>query len=125
MVRVSLRVRLLGTLEFESDGVNIPSPSGRVLEVAVYLAARPGLRSWAELGAHTGLTRAQIEALEFGALTADLELNDQGAFLGAESDLSTYFASQGDIRALARLRGELAPGLEPSDWAFRMWLERE
>jgi tetratricopeptide (TPR) repeat protein len=124
-VRVSLRVRLLGTLEFESDGVKIPSPSGRVLEVAVYLAARPGLRSWAELGAHTGLTRTQIEALEFGALTADLELNDQGAFLDAESDLSAYSASQGDIRALARLRGELAPGLEPSDSAFRMWLERE
>jgi tetratricopeptide (TPR) repeat protein len=125
MVRVNLHARLLGTLEFELDGAKIPSPSGRVLEVLVYLAARPGLRSWAELEAHTGLTRSQTEALDVGAFKPQLELNDQGAFLNAESDLSAYFASQGDIRALSKLRGELAPGLEPSDSAFRAWLERE
>jgi tetratricopeptide (TPR) repeat protein len=125
MVRVSLHIRLLGTLEFELDGVKTPSPSGRILEVMVYLAARPGLQSWAELGTHTGLNRSQTEMLDFGAWKPQLELNDQGAFLSAESDLSAYFASQGDIRALSKLRGELAPGLNPLGAAFSAWLERE
>lgn len=125
MGRVSVRASLFGRLEFEANGQILPLPSGSALELIVYLAARPGLRGWAELEANLGLRRDQIEALEFGAFGTHLELNEQGAFLDAESDLVDYLAAQGDIRALARLRGELAPGLGASNPVFQAWLERE
>lgn len=125
MGRVSIRATLLKKLEFEVDDQVLPLPSGQALEVIVYLTAHPGLRAWTELEAHLGLMREQIEMLEFGAFRPYLELNDQGAFLDAESDLVDYHAAEADIRTLARLRGELAPGLEPSNDAFRAWLERE
>ncbi len=129
MCRVSLRARLFGKLEFEVGERVLALPPGRAVEVIVYLTARPGLRAWAELAAHLGMGREQVEALGFGAFREHLELNDAGAFLDAESDLVDYFAAGGDIRALSRLRKELAPGLEerlePSSAAFRAWLKRE
>ncbi len=122
---MTLHAKLLGTLEFSLDGQALPLPSGRALEVLVFLAARAGVRSWAELEANVGLTRPELESLEFGAFRSQLAFLDAGASLNAESDVQEYFANTLDVRVLARLRGVVAPGLESPREAFRAWLAHE
>jgi tetratricopeptide (TPR) repeat protein len=122
---MTLHAKLLGKLEFSLDGQVLRLPSGRALEVLVFLAVRASVRSWAELEANVGVTRPEVESLGFGAFRSHLEFLDAGAFLNAESDVQEYFANAQDLRVLARLRGVVAPDLESSHEAFRAWLAHE
>jgi tetratricopeptide (TPR) repeat protein len=115
---MSLTAKVLGGLEFFVAGAAIEP--GLSLELLVYLAANPGLRSWSELEAVVEDARGVIfpEALRDFVLEDDSRLR-----LICSSDLQDYRAAGNNLRTLAKLRGDLAPGLTSSNPRFTTWLE--
>jgi tetratricopeptide (TPR) repeat protein len=115
---MSLTAKLLGGLEFSIAGS--PVEPGLSLELLVYVAANPGLRSWSELEAVIEDARAMTipEALRDFVLE-----DDSGLRLICSSDLQDYRAAGNNLRTLAKLRGDLAPGLTSSNLRFTAWFE--
>jgi tetratricopeptide (TPR) repeat protein len=115
---MSLTAKVLGGLEFSIVGV--PVEPGLSLELLVYLAANPGLRSWSELEAVIEDARGVI----FPEALRDFVLEDAaGLRLICSSDIQDYRAAGNNLRTLAKLRGDLAPGLISSNPRFIDWLE--
>lgn len=113
---MSLTVKVLGGLEVSVAGSQLESP---VSELLVYLAANPGLRPWSELEHVFKDARAVIipEPLR------NFVLEDAaGLRLICSSDLQEYRAAGNNLRTLAKLRGNLAPGLISSNPRFTTWL---
>jgi tetratricopeptide (TPR) repeat protein len=115
---MSLTAKILSKLEFSVVGSDIEP--GLSLELLVYLAANPGLRSWSELETVFEDARGVIfpEALRDFVLE-----DDSGLRLICSSDLQDYRAAGNNLRTLAKLRGDLAPGLTSSNPRFMTWLE--
>jgi tetratricopeptide (TPR) repeat protein len=115
---MSLTANLLGQFEFFMAGAAIEP--GLSLELLVYLAANPGLRSWSELEAVLEDPRGVI----FPEVLRDFVLEDaSGLRLICSSDLQDYRAAGNNLRTLAKLRGEFAPGLTSGNPRFTAWLE--
>jgi tetratricopeptide (TPR) repeat protein len=115
---MSLTANVLGKLEFSIAGSAIEP--GLSFELLVYLAANPGLRSWSELEAVFEDARGVI----FPEALRDFVLEDQtGLRLICSSDLQDYRAAGNNLRTLAKLRGDLAPGLTSGNPRFMAWLE--
>ena len=110
---MSLTAKILGGLEFSIAGDRIAGSAvepGLSLELLVYLAANPGLRPWSELEAVFENARAVTIPEPF----RDFVLEDgAGLRLICSSDLQDYRAAGNDLKILAKLRAELAPGLNP------------
>jgi tetratricopeptide (TPR) repeat protein len=116
-----LHASLLGTLEFTLNDQPLEPPSARGLELLVFLASSPMKRSTAEITATFGT----VDPSELQWCAEHLEFSDDGLrFLGS-SDVNAYRSLEGDLKALARLRGEFAPGLTSENPRFRTWLERQ
>ncbi len=114
---MSLTVKVLGGLEVSVAGSQLEIP---VSELLVYLAANPGLRPWSELEHVFEDARAVMipEPLR------DFVLEDAaGLRLICLSDLQEYRAAGNNLRTLAKLRGNLVPGLISSNPRFTTWLE--
>jgi tetratricopeptide (TPR) repeat protein len=113
-----LTANVLGKLEVSIAGSLVDS--GLSLELLVYLAANPGLRSWSELEAVFEDARDVI----FPEALRDFVLEDAtGLRLICSSDIQDYRAAGNNLRTLAKLRGELAPDLTSSNPRFMTWLE--
>jgi tetratricopeptide (TPR) repeat protein len=115
---MSLTAKILSKLEFSVVGSDIEP--GLSLELLVYLAANPGLRSWSELEAIFENARAVTIS---GPLQDFVLEDDSGLRLICSSDLQDYRAAGNNLRTLAKLRGDLAPGLTSSNPRFMAWLE--
>ena len=116
---MSLTAKILGGLEFSIAGS--PVEPGLSLELLVYLAANPGLRSWSELEAVIENARGVTIPEPFRDFVLE---DDSGLRLICSSDLQDYVAAGNNLRTLAKLRGDLAPGLTSSNPRFTAWLER-
>ena len=120
---MSLTAKVLGGLEFSIAGVLVagfPVEPGLSLELLVYLAANPGLRSWSELEAVFEDARGVIFPEELQPFVLEAAA---GLRLICSSDLQDYLAAGNDLKILAKLRGDLAPGLTSSNPRFTTWLE--
>jgi tetratricopeptide (TPR) repeat protein len=115
---MSLTANVLGKLEFFVAGSSVDP--GLSLELLVYLAANPGLRSWSELENVIEDARGVI----FPEALRDFVLEDNsGLRLIGSSDLQDYRAAGNNLRTLAKLRGELAPDLTSGNPRFMTWLK--
>jgi tetratricopeptide (TPR) repeat protein len=112
---------LLARQEFTRDGTPVPAPTGRALEVLVYLASSPDVRAQADLEAMFGHDFST--GLE--GFADDLEFTADGVRYTGSSDVNAYHALGTDLKALSKLRGEFCPGLISSNPAFQSWLEGE
>jgi tetratricopeptide (TPR) repeat protein len=115
---MSLTANVLGKLEFFLAGVVVEP--GLSLELLVYLAANPGLRSWSDL--ETVFENARAVTIPEPFLDFVLK-DDSGLRLICSSDLQDYRAAGNNLRTLAKLRGDLAPDLTSSNPRFTAWLE--
>jgi tetratricopeptide (TPR) repeat protein len=115
---MSLTAKILGGLEFSIAGSLIEP--GLSLELLIYLAVNPGLRSWSELEA----VFEDVRGVIFPDALRDFVLEDAtGLRLICSSDIQDYRAAGNNLRTLAKLRGELAPGLTSGNPRFMTWLE--
>jgi tetratricopeptide (TPR) repeat protein len=118
-----LHAKLLGHLEFTLNDHPLPLPQGRLLEWLVFVASSATGRHRAELETLFG---ADWNNLVLPAWCADaLEFSDEGVRFIGSSDVGAYRSLEGDLKALARLRGEFAPGLTSGDASVQTWLEAE
>ncbi len=120
-----LHASLLGTIAFTLNDAPVTLPTGRALELLVYLASSPLTRTMPELEALFG--DASQSALSSGleAFLPFLEFYSDGMRFAGSSDVNAYRVSEGDLKALAKKRGEFAAGLTVTNPAFQAWLEAE
>ena len=119
-----LHASLLGRLEFTLNGLPLASPTGRALELLVFLASSPQGRSTATLEAIFGSVSDSSSAglAEFAAF---LEFDADGVRFTGSSDVASYRSLAGDLKGLSKLRGKFCPNLTSSSAAFQAWLESE
>jgi tetratricopeptide (TPR) repeat protein len=115
---MSLRAKILGGLEFSIAGAAVEP--GLSLELLLYLALNPGLRSWSELKEMFENPRA----IKVPEQLRPFVLEDAtGLRLICSSDIQEYRAAGNDLRTLSKLRGDLTPGFTSSNHRFMAWLE--
>ncbi len=119
-----LHASLLGRIEFTLDGLPLALPTGRVLELLIFLASNPQGRSHSDLEAMFGNVsdRSSAGLDEFAAF---LEFAPDAIRFAGSSDVGAYRSLSGDLKALSKLRGKFCPDLTSSNAAFQAWLERE
>ena len=119
-----LHASLLGRLEFTLNGAPIAPPTGRALELLVFLCSSPAARGHADLEAIFGNVSDSSSAglAEFAAF---LEFDADGVRFAGSSDVSAYRSLAGDLKGLSKLRGQFCPSLTSSNPAFTAWLEAE
>lgn len=116
---------LLGCLEFTRDGVSVAAPTGRALELLVFLASTPDARSLTELEAMFGATSSETLSDGLEPFADDLEFTDDGVRFTGSSDVNAYRTLGTDLKALSKLRGEFCPRLTSGNPGFQTWLEQE
>lgn len=119
-----LHASLLGHLEFTLNGAPVPLPTGRALELLVFLASSPAARSTADLEAIFGHVSDSLSA-GLADFAPFLEFTLSGVRFTGSSDVNAYRSSSGDLKALSKLRGQFCAGLTSKSPVFTAWLEAE
>ena len=119
-----LHASLLGRLEFRLNGSPLALPTGRALELLIFLASSPQGRSTADLEAMFGHV-ADSASVGLAEFTAFLEFNADGVLFTGSSDVGAYRSLAGDLKGLSKLRGTFCPDLTSSNPKFVVWLEAE
>ena len=119
-----LHASLLGRLEFTLNGAPIAAPTGRALELLVFLASSPERRSHSELEAIFGSLSDSLSA-GLADFAPFLEFDADGVRFVGSSDVNAYRSLAGDLKGLSKLRGAFCAGLTSSNPAFTAWLEAE
>lgn len=119
-----LHASLLGRLEFTLNGSPLVPPTGRALELLVFLASSPQGRSQSDLEAMFGdVSDSSSAGLDDYA--AFLEFDADGVRFAGSSDVGAYRSLAGDLKGLSKLRGKFCPDLTSSNPEFQAWLECE
>ena len=115
---------MLGRFEFTLNGAPIAAPTGRALELLIFLCSSPDRRSTADLEAIFGMVSDSPSA-GLADFAAFLEFDTDGVLFTGSSDVGAYRSLAGDLKGLSKLRGEFCPRLTSSNPAFQAWLEGE
>ena len=119
-----LHASLLGRLEFTLNGSPLALPTGRALELLVFLASSPDWRSQSDLEAMFGSV-ADSSSAGLDEFSGFLEFSSDGVLFAGSSDVGAYRSLAGDLKGLSKLRGKFCPDLTSSNPAFQAWLESE
>jgi tetratricopeptide (TPR) repeat protein len=119
-----LHASLLGRLEFTLDGSPLTLPTGRALELLVFVASSPDWRSHSDLETIFG-TVSDSSSVNLDEFAAFLEFAPDGVRFAGSSDVNAYRSLAGDLKALSKLRGKFCPDLTSSNPAFQNWLAAE
>jgi len=119
-----LHASLLGRLEFTLNGSPLALPTGRALELLIFLASSPQGRSMADLEVIFGNVSDSSSA-GLADYAAFLEFDADSVRFTGSSDVAAYRSLAGDLKGLSKLRGQFCPELTSSNAAFQAWLEAE